>query len=138
VGEPLREEGQEEVSVRKRIMVMDDEEMVCKELQSFLNEQGYEVQYALDGKQGLDMIQKNVPNLLLLDIRMPRMDGLQVLAELTSKYPNLVVVVISGYLDAEITGKVIEHGGAACVDKPFKLEELYERVIKPLIGEPLC
>lgn len=132
MSEPL--ETKNKVSVQKKILIMDDEETLCKELAFFLAEQGYQARYALDGEQGMKMIEKELPNLLLLDIRMPRLDGIQVLDQLTEKYPNLVVVVISGYLNAEITAKVIEHGGAACVDKPFKINELFERVIKPLIG----
>ena len=120
--------------MRKKILIMDDEEALCKEATAFLNEHGYEASYALDGEAGLASLEKSLPNLLLLDIQMPKINGLQVLSEITSRFPHLTVVVISGYLDREITSKAIEHGAAACVDKPFKLEELCERVIKPFIN----
>lgn len=122
--------------MHKKILIMDDEEDLCKELTSYLTEQGYETSYALDGLEGLQLIENNRPDLLLLDIRMPKINGLQVLEQLTERFPNLTVVVISGYLDAETTAKAIECGAAASIDKPFKLEELHERVIKPFIRSP--
>ncbi len=126
----------EKDNMGKKILIMDDEEAFCKEMAAFLTDLGYDAHYVLDGKQGMAFIEKNLPNLLLLDIQMPEMDGLQVLNELAVRFPNLVVVVISGFLDSELTAKVIEHGAALCMDKPFKLEDLSERVIKPLIGGP--
>lgn len=123
--------------MRKKILIVDDEEALCKEAAEFLIEHGYDAYYELDGHEGLKSLEKNTPNLLLLDIRMPRVDGLQVLDEITHRYPHLIVVVISGHLDKEITSKVIEHGAATCIDKPFRLEELLERVVKPLVGEPV-
>jgi DNA-binding response OmpR family regulator len=123
--------------MRKKILIMDDEEMLCKAAAEFLIEHGYDAYYELDGHEGLKSLEKKSADLLLLDIRMPRVDGLQVLDEITQRYPHLRVVVISGYLDKEITLKVIEHGAAACIDKPFRVEELLERVIEPLIGGPI-
>src|SRR5690242_20093379 len=123
--------------MRKKILIVDDELNLCKEAADFLIEHGYDAYYELDGAKGLANLEKNMPSLLLLDIRMPNVDGLQVLGEITYRFPHLTVVVISGYLDKDITMKVIEHGAASCIDKPFRLEELLERVVKPLIGDPI-
>jgi DNA-binding response OmpR family regulator len=120
--------------MRKKILIMDDEEALCKEMTHYLVEVGYDAYYALNGHDGLASIEKKTPDLLLLDIQMPQVNGVQVLQELVQNYTSLKVVVISGYLDAEMTTKMIEFGAAVCMDKPFKLEELHKRVIEPLIG----
>lgn len=122
------------VPMGKKVLILDDEEDLCKEVVGYLKELGYDAYYCTDGEAGLEMLEKKYPDLLLVDIRMPKLSGLEVLHELTRRYSHLVVVVISGYLDRETTIKAIEYGAATCVDKPFKLEELAERVIKPLIG----
>lgn len=121
--------------MKKRILIVDDEQALCEAASAYLSDNGYEVSCACDGQQGIQALEKQLPNLLLLDIQMPNMNGLEMLRELTERFPHLIVVVISGYLDRETTKKVIQFGAASCVDKPFKLEDLLERVIKPLIGE---
>ncbi len=120
--------------MRKKILIMDDEVEICKQVADFLVEQGYNAIYALDGQEGLTMIEKDPPELLILDIQMPKLNGLQVLTELTERFPHLTVVVVSGFLDQETTSKVIEHGAAMCIDKPIELETLHRRVVIPLIG----
>ena len=123
--------------MNKKILIIDDEEELCQATAGFLKDLGYDAYYALDGRAGLEMLEKKYPALLLLDIRMPKMNGLEVLQELTARFSHLRVVVISGCLDRETTAKAIEYGAAMCVDKPFKLEDLSERVVKPLIGGPI-
>lgn len=121
--------------MKKKILIVDDEPALCEAASAFLTDHGYEVSYAMDGREGINAIEKQRPELLLLDINMPNMNGLEVLQELTERFPHLIVVVISGFLDKTTTANVIQFGAAACVDKPFKMEELIERIIKPLIGD---
>ena len=123
-------------AMRKKILIIDDEKPLCEAAVDFLTDVGYDARYALDGKTGLSMIEDYHPALLLLDIQMPEMNGLEVLKQLSTRFPDLQVVVISGFLDKEMTQKVIECGAAMSVDKPFKLEGLVIGVIKPLIGPP--
>lgn len=120
--------------MRKRILIMDDEENICREICDFLVDKGYNAAYACNGHDGLAMIEKEVPSLLILDIRMPKINGLEVLRELTERFSHLPVVVISGFLDPQTTSQAIDHGAAMCIDKPVKLEDLHDRVIVPLIG----
>lgn len=80
----------------KRIVVIDDAEDVRVLLQRQLKHLGYEAQGAGNGVEGLELIAKNPPDLVVCDLRMPHMDGLGVLSVLRERYPNLPVVVMSG------------------------------------------
>lgn len=80
----------------KRIVVIDDAEDVRVLLQRQLAHLGYEAQGAGNGVEGLELIAKNPPDLVVCDLRMPHMDGLGVLSVLRERYPNLPVVVMSG------------------------------------------
>lgn len=122
--------------MRKRILIMDDEEDLCKEVTGYFSDLGYNADYELNGHDGIHSIETNAPDLLILDIHMPKMDGLQVMRELVERFPNLHVVVLSGVLNPDILKKCVEYGAAESVSKPVNIEELYERVIKRLIGGP--
>lgn len=120
----------------KKIMIIDDEKEICESMAAYLNENGYPTFYATNGAEGLRVIEKEGPRLLLLDIRMPNMDGTEVLRELNSRFPNLVVIIISGAQDAEMAKKVIELGVCEYVTKPVNMDTLMKNYIVPILGPP--
>lgn len=77
-------------------MTIDDESLIRQSFRFYLEDCGYQVQEAENGRVGLGMIRKSLPDLVLLDLRMPEIDGLDVLQEVNEKYPDLPIIVISG------------------------------------------
>ena len=105
-----------------RILVVDDEVSILKSLSGALQDEGYGVMLASSGKEALEQLQKDPPDLVLLDIWMPGMDGLAVLKEIKQTLPQLPVVIISGHGNIETAVKATKLGAFDFVEKPLSLE----------------
>ena len=92
------------------ILVVDDEEGIRSSLQGILEDESYQVNLAVDGAEALASLQKELPDLVLLDIWMPGMDGLETLAKIRELYPDLAVVMISGHGTIETAVKSTKLG----------------------------
>ncbi|MCI4348306.1 MAG: response regulator [Thermoplasmata archaeon] len=107
--------------IGKRILVVDDDETVGTLYRQALQTQGFVVESALNGQQALERIEACRPDLILLDIMMPVMDGWEVLERLRHTPDPPLVVVASASFDR---ARAMEAGAAACFVKPFSLIEL--------------
>jgi DNA-binding response OmpR family regulator len=108
--------------VTGEILLIDDDEDVRNTLYEMLVELGYAVRCAATGSSGLELLEDQKPDLVLLDFAMPQMTGAEVAALMRQKHPVLPIIFISGYADTEaLTGAV---GGAALLRKPFHRAEL--------------
>ena len=115
---------------KKRILVIDDEEDLVVLLTSRLQTAGYEILQALDGEEGLDLAIEQVPNLIILDIAMPKMDGYQVCERLKShkklKSVPIIMLTALGERVDKIVGKAL--GAEAYFTKPFDHVELLSKI----------
>ncbi len=111
----------------KRILIIDDERSLLETLEMFLTEKGYAVQCALSAKEGL--VQSSIfnPHVIILDIRLPDMNGLDVLQELIQNGKKNIII-ITAFHDMDITIKAVKLGAFDYIPKPIDVEEL-ERVI---------
>lgn len=114
----------------KRILVVDDEEMIRRLSSTLLTRLGYEVTEAVDGVDGLEKVIANPPDLVLLDIQMPRMDGLEVARRLkeSSDTKHIPIVIVSSFSDLEPRVKALEIGVDDFLSKPVDRTELRARV----------
>lgn len=83
----------------KRILVVDDEEAIRLLYREELSEAGYQVDTAEDGMEALRMVEESRPDLIMIDLRMPGMDGLELLAKVRAKHRDLPIVICSAYGD---------------------------------------
>jgi two-component system KDP operon response regulator KdpE len=112
---------------RFRILVVDDDERIINFLRSKLNASGYEVLTAADGVEGLEQAQAQEPELIVLDLIMPRMDGLEMLKELRSFSVVPVIMLTARGADADRI-KGLELGADDYLPKPFNPDELVARI----------
>jgi len=110
--------------MKKRILVVDDEESIRKSLVGALADEGYEVFDAEDGKKALELAETTRPHLILLDIWMPQMDGMEVLKRLKTDFPEVAVIMISGHGTIETAVKAAKLGAYDFVEKPLSLEKI--------------
>ncbi len=111
-----------------RILVIDDEHILNEMLQDSLRSSGYEVDGAYDGVEGIGLLRYKKYHVVLLDIRMPRKDGLEVLKFIKDEYPDIKVIMITGLASKEEVKETVKQGAFACLKKPFRLEKVLETV----------
>lgn len=107
-----------------RVLVVDDENRVRQACQRFLSEEGCEVEQADNGLSCLEMISENHYDIILLDIMMPGMSGLEVLKKVKSFHPDTVVIVITGYATLEYSINAMKKGAFDFLSKPFTPTDL--------------
>ncbi|MBN1675156.1 MAG: sigma-54-dependent Fis family transcriptional regulator [Kiritimatiellae bacterium] len=107
-----------------KVLVIDDEESMREGCRQTLADEGYRVQTAVNGNQGLEMARREAFDLIILDLRMPGIDGMAVLAELKEYDPDAVVVVITGFANIETAVEAMRRGAYDFLPKPFTPETL--------------
>jgi DNA-binding response OmpR family regulator len=108
----------------KKILVVDDELEVCSALSKFLKHKGYDVNMANNGTSALERIREWKPDIVLLDIIMPGMSGIDVLEHLKGFDPSPAVVMTTAMTDEELAKKTLELGAYDYITKPFNLSYL--------------
>ena len=111
-----------------RILVIDDEQIIRTSCVRTLTPEGYEVIVASNGKEGLELIEKEPFRLVLLDLKMPDMDGIEVLQKIKSSRPETKVIMITGYSTVETAVKTLKLGAFGYLEKPFTPDTLLETV----------
>ena len=106
------------------ILIVDDEESILKALGGILEDEGYKTLCAGDGIEALEVAQRETPDLAMLDIWMPRMEGLETLQRLKELYPGLVVIMMSGHGTIETAVKSTKMGAYDFIEKPLSLEKV--------------
>ena len=111
-----------------KILVVDDEPEVRLVLTEFLESRGYEVTAAGSGAEALAMVDVAKPHVVLLDVSMPDMDGMETLKRLAASNPGLPIIMVTANADVDVTSRLIAMGAADYIPKPFDLEYLGQAV----------
>ncbi len=107
-----------------RVLVVDDDPEAVELLREFLGGKGYEVITAGDGAEALRKVKEERPHLILLDIQMPKMDGLEVLRQVKAIDPGVSVIMVTGVNEEAIGRKAMELGSFDYIVKPLDLPYL--------------
>jgi DNA-binding NtrC family response regulator len=113
---------------RPSILVVDDERDICRALEFLLSREGYIVDTALSGEEGLNKIKKKDFDLLLTDLKMEGMDGIQLLERTKEVSPSTVVVIMTAYASVENAVEAMKKGAADYIVKPFVNEDVKLRL----------
>ncbi|NJD55787.1 MAG: sigma-54-dependent Fis family transcriptional regulator [Nitrospirae bacterium] len=111
-----------------RILVIDDEDIVRLSCSRTLVPEGYELAMAKNGPEGLKMLEEGSYDLVLTDLKMPNMDGIEVLAKIKERWPSTDVVIVTGYQTVETAVKAIKLGAFDYIEKPFTPDALIATV----------
>jgi two-component system nitrogen regulation response regulator NtrX len=110
--------------MHKNILIVDDEKSICQSLEGILTDEGYEVQTAPSAEEALRMMEEEAPHLVLLDIWLPGMDGLEALKIIKTEFPQVRVVMMSGHGTIETAVKATKLGAFDFIEKPLSLEKI--------------
>ncbi len=123
--------------MRGRLLIVDDDEDIRRTLGDRLRADGYDVKTAADGAEGLRRIRRDAPEVVLLDMQMPEMDGLDVLRQLRTTEMPSTVIVITAYGSIESAVEAMREGSFDFVAKPFEMERIRLAVEKAVGHERL-
>lgn len=119
------------------ILVVDDEETIRFSIKEFLDGQGYEVIIAETCEQALEKIHEFLPDLIVLDLRLPNMGGIELLEKVKAKDPNILMIVMTGYGSIDSAVEAMKVGAYDYLEKPFKTEHLKLVIEKALSTQAL-
>lgn len=121
------------MSSRAIILIVDDEETIRFSIKEFLGGQGYEVIVAETCEQALEKINEFLPDLVLMDLRLPNMGGIELLEKVKTKDPNALIIVMTGFGSVDTAVEAMKIGAYDYLEKPFKTEHL-KLVIEKALG----
>ena len=107
-----------------QVLIVDDEPSIRSSLGGILSDEGYEVSQAPDGESALALLEQEVPDIMLLDVWLPGIDGLQVLERVKKRLPELPVVMISGHGTVETAVKATRLGAYDFIEKPLDMDKI--------------
>jgi DNA-binding NarL/FixJ family response regulator len=120
-----------------KVLIADDQEIVCEGLKRIL-ESDPEIRVsgiANDGQEALDLVEKELPDLILMDLQMPRMNGVQAIRRLRIKYPNLPILVLTTYMDDKWLFDAIRSGASGYLMKDRPRQELLDAIKGTIAGD---
>jgi ATP-dependent Lon protease len=107
-----------------KVLVVDDEEIARKNLEHILKKENYTVITAASGAEAIEMMEASDFDVVLTDIRMEKVDGIQVLEKAKSRYPDSKVIMITGYASVDSAIETLKKGAFHYIAKPFKIDEI--------------
>ncbi len=113
-----------------KILIIDDEEVICNACHLILSERGHFVERKTDGASGLRALQSNNYDVILLDMMLPDMEGMEILKIIKQKSVQAGVIVITGYSTVKNALKAMKLGAADYLSKPFSEDELLASIDK--------
>jgi signal transduction histidine kinase len=107
-----------------KILVVDDEEGIRRILEMSLTESGYDVQTAANGARAMDVVRAEHPSIVLADIEMPGMDGIELLQRIKEEDPEIEVIMMTGHADLDLAVKSLQYEAADFITKPVNFDAL--------------
>ena len=120
--------------IEAKILIVDDDPKARDFLQNFLVKEKCDIRTASDGRKALLICQRFRPDIVLLDINMPVMNGLQVLKRIKAKFPKIEVIMTTGESSLEATRETHQHGAFTHIIKPINLDKLAD-VLRRVLGK---
>ncbi|MBS4219010.1 response regulator [Bacillus sp. FJAT-49711] len=108
----------------KKVLIVDDQAGVRSLLCAVLQSEECQIYEAANGPQALYMISQYIPDFVLLDIRIPGMDGIEILKRIKETNSNICVTIMTAYSDENLIKQALEFGAFSCLSKPFDIEEV--------------
>jgi DNA-binding NtrC family response regulator len=115
-----------------KILIVDDDENIRKALIAVLEDEGYTVDSVDTGKKGIEKTQTEFFNIALIDVRLPDMEGTEVLSKMQETSPTLRKIIITGYPTLQNAAAAVNKGANAYVMKPFDLEKMLQTIEEQL------
>ncbi len=120
----------------EKILIVDDQYGIRILLNEVLQKEGYDTYQAANGLQALEIVQENVPDLILLDMKIPGMDGIEILKRVKALHPNMKVIIMTAYGELDMIQEAMDLGAMTHFAKPFDIVDIREAV-KKYLAQPV-
>jgi DNA-binding NtrC family response regulator len=111
------------MDAKLEVLILDDEEIVCMRLKSSLEKAGYLVECFTDSREAKNRIEQHRFNILITDLKMSHIDGLQLFHYVHDKWPECETVIITGFATVDVTRRALHNGVRDVIAKPFKIAD---------------
>ena len=118
------------MDTKKRLLIVDDEADACESIGNFLKRRDYDITVAIGGKEAIAILKKETFPVVLLDLKMPVIDGWTVLKETKPDHPETKYLIVSGLADAGVAEKCKAAGAHDLVVKPIRVRDIYAMLEK--------
>lgn len=118
--------------MKKKVLIVDDQNGIRILLMEVFSNEGYDVYQAPNGKIALEIVKKQSPDLMLLDMKIPGMDGLDILKHAKKIDPDVKVIMMTAYGELDLIKEATDYGALMHFMKPFDIDELRDAVNKQL------
>jgi excisionase family DNA binding protein len=129
---------QSSTEAEARILVIDDDETICSLFKDTLEDAGYKVTAVTNSYEGLELVKNEDYDLVFLDLKMPGLDGAELLGQIRAVKPEMPVTVVTGYPESDLMMKALNYGPLGVMKKPFKGSDVLTTVRNYLrLGMPV-
>ena len=129
---------QSSTEAEARILVIDDDETICSLFKDTLEDAGYKVTAVTNSYEGLELVKNEDYDLVFLDLKMPGLDGAELLGQIRAVKPEMPVTVVTGYPESDLMMKALNYGPLGVMKKPFKGSDVLTTVRNYLrLGTPV-
>ena len=123
---PIFHQNDKKMNLNVKILVVDDYEEFAESLKDLLEAQGYDAKLVYSGQKALEMVKASKFDIVLMDIRMSGMDGVETLQEIKKINPAIVVILMTGYSVENVINNAIKEGALAVLNKPLDIPKLLQ------------
>ena len=113
---------------KKKILVVDDEEEFCRNLEDILEMENYEVTTAYDGFKGLELVKRNDFDVVIMDVKMPVMNGVETFKKMKKIVPDTPVIMVTAYAVEELLKDALRNGAFGTLKKPLNFDKLFQLI----------
>ncbi len=111
-----------------KILIVDDQKGVRRLLEELFKKEGWQVRVAGDGYEAIEKVGEQIPDLILMDVKMPNMNGLEATHAIMTANPDIPIIMMTAYGEIEIVKQALEAGVRRCISKPFDIITLRDMV----------
>lgn len=122
-------------SIKPLILICDDEEAIRESLKLILSDD-YALHFVKNGLEAMQGLEKIQPRLMILDIRMPKIHGMEILKQVKRTRPSLPIIIVTGYQSVELAQEALKNGAADYIPKPFNSKQILKAVAKIILPAP--
>lgn len=120
--------------MKGKILIVDDQKGVRRLLEELFKKEGWDVKVASDGQEAIGMVEERLPDIILMDVKMPNMNGLEASQLILQAHSQVPIIMMTAYGEIEIVKKALEAGVKKCISKPFDIIVLRD-MVNNLINE---